>query len=209
MMSFPALFRLTGVAALALALSGCVTLLPKTKPADLYRFGQATPAEAAPAEAGQVNVFLANSLFQRESAGDRMLTISRGRVAYVAEARWVAPASVLWDQAVLSAFDGNAGQARLISRGEPESASYILRIDVRNFETRYENGPKDAPTVVIRVRAAISGGKAHALVDEKIFETRVTAGDNRLRDIVPAYDRAVNELLADVVAWTNEQAKPV
>lgn len=209
MMSFSTALRLCAASAAALVLSACVTLLPKAKPADLYRFGQPTAANAAPAEVGEVNVFKANSLFQRESAGDRMLTISRGRVAYVADTRWVAPAAVLWDQAVLSAFDANAGPARLISRGEPGAAVYVLRLDVRNFETRYDDGPKAAPTVVVRVRAALTGGKTHGLVDEKVFEAEVTPRRNRISEIVPAYDQAVAALLADVVAWTNENAEPL
>jgi len=208
MMRSPAL-RFAVVAASALALSACVSLLPKTKPANLYRFGQPIAAEAMTAPIGQVGVFRTIAAFQRESAGDRLLTITDGKVAYIAETRWVAPAAVLWDEAVLAAFDADPGHVRIISRGEPASAAYILRLDVRNFEAHYEHGPKAAPTVVVRVRATISATAGSAPIAEKIFEKRATAGDNRVRAIVPAYDRAVAGVLADVVAWTNEQAKPV
>jgi len=208
MMRSPAL-RFAVVAASALALSACVSLLPKTKPANLYRFGQPIAAEAVTAPIGQVGVFRTIAAFQRESAGDRLLTITEGKVAYIAETRWVAPAAVLWDEAVLAAFDADPGHVRIISRGEPASAAYILRLDVRNFEAHYEHGPKAAPTVVVRVRATISATAGSAPIAEKIFEKRATAGDNRVRAIVPAYDRAVAGVLADVVAWTNEQAKPV
>lgn len=202
--------RLLAVGATALALSACVSLLPKSKPVNLYRFGQPTEAPAA-AEApiGTVGVFRTNATFQRESAGDRLLTITDGKAAYLAETRWVAPAAVLWDQAVVAAFDADAGHVRLLSRGEPASAVYILRLDVRSFETRYERGPKAAPTIVVRARAVISRGTDQGLVSERIFEKRITAADNRVSAIVPAYDRAVSEVLADLVTWTNEQAKPV
>jgi cholesterol transport system auxiliary component len=206
----PPLLRVVGVAATALALSSCISLLPKTKPSHLYRFGQTTAAaaDAPAAQADQVGVFRANSVFQRESAGDRILTLSGGKVAYVAETRWVAPAATLWDEAVLAAFDADPGPARLISRGEPASAAYVLRLDVRNFETRYDHGPKAAPTVVVRVRAAMTRGTDRSLVSEQIFEKQITASDNRVGAIVPAYDRAVAEVLKDVIAWTNAQAKP-
>jgi cholesterol transport system auxiliary component len=98
---------------------------------------------------------------------------------------------------------------RIISRGEPASAAYILRLDVRNFEAHYDRGPKAAPTVVVRVRGTISPTAGGGPLSEKIFEKRVAAADNRVGAIVPAYDRAVAEVLAEVVAWTNEQAKPV
>jgi len=209
MMRSPALLRLAAIGVTALALSACVSLLPKSKPAHLYRFGQPVAAAAMTAPTGQVGVFRGSAVFQREAAGDRLLTITNGKAAYVADTRWVAPAAVLWDEAVVAAFDADPGQVRLIARGEPGSAAYVLRLDVRNFEAQYERGPKAAPTVVVRVRAAITAGPDRGLVGEKLFEKRVTAGDNRVGAIVPAYDRAVAEVLAEVVAWTNEQAKPV
>lgn len=202
------LLRLAAAGAAALALGGCVSLLPKSKPADLYRFGQAVSTDSLSAPAGQVGVFRTNATFQRESAGDRILTLTGGKAAYIAESRWVAPAAVLWDQAVLAAFDADPGPVRIISRGEPASAAYVLRLDVRNFETHYDRGPKAAPLVVVRVRGAITAGSGGGLVSERLFEKRVRASDNRVGAIVPAYDQAVTELLAEVVAWTSENAKP-
>jgi cholesterol transport system auxiliary component len=209
MMPTRPLFRLAGATLTALALSGCVSLLPKSKPAHLYRFGQPLAAEALQAPQGAVGVFRAASSFQRESAGDRLLTVTDGKAAYVAETRWVAPAAVLWDEAVLAAFDADHGPVRIISRGEPATADYVLRLDVRNFEAVYDRGAKAAPEVVVRVRAAITGGKDRSLISDKIFETRVRAAENRVSAIVPAYDRAVADVMAQVVAWTTEQAKPL
>jgi len=201
------LLRLAAVGATALALSACVSLLPKTKPAHLYRFGQPVNAEAIAAPTGTVGVFRTSAAFQREAAGDRLLTITDGKAAYVAETRWVAPAAVLWDEAVVAAFDADQGHVRLIARGEPATAPYILRLDVRNFETQYDRGAKAAPLIVVRVRAAMTSTADRGLVGEKLFEKRVRAGDNRVGAIVPAYDRAVAEILTEVVAWTNDQAK--
>lgn len=202
------LLRLAAIGAAAMALSACVSLLPKTKPAHLYRFGQPVAAEALEAPAGSVGVFRTSAPFQRESAGDRLLTITNGKAAYVADTRWVAPASVLWDEAVVAAFDADPGHVRLISRGEPATAPYVLRLDVRNFEAHYDRGPKAPPLVVVRVRAAVTSTTDRGLVGEKLFEKRARASDNRVTAIVPAYDRAVGEVLAEVVAWTNAQAKP-
>lgn len=204
--SKPATLAVIGAASLAVA--GCISLLPKTKPTDLYRFGQTTLAASEAVPGGTVGVLRAASAFQRESAGDRLLTITGGQVAYVAETRWAAPAVTLWDQAVLAAFDADGGRARLVSRGEPASAPYILRLDVRNFEARYEGGSKAPPIVVIRVRAALTGRDKGQLT-ERIFEARATASDNRISAIVPAYDKAVSDVLRDIVAWTNELAAPV
>lgn len=202
------LLRLAAVGASALALSACVSLLPKSKPAHLYRFGQPVAAEAVDATVGDVGVLRTSATFQREAAGDRLLTFTNGKAAYVADTRWVAPAAVLWEEAVVAAFDADGGPVRLVARGEPAPAPYVLRLDVRNFETHYDNGPKAAPLVVVRVRAAMTGVTNRGLVGEKLFEKRVRAADNRVTAIVPAYDKAVGDLLTEVVAWTNANAKP-
>ena len=208
MMRPTALLRVALAGACALALSGCISLLPKTKPSQLYRFGQATNAEAGPSmTAGQVGVLRAGGVFQREAAGDRILTVTDGKVAYVAETRWVAPAALLWDEALSAAFDADTGRVRLLARGEPGVADYILRIDVRNFEAHYDAGPKAAPTVLVRVRAVMSG-RAGGAVGEQIFEARKPAGDNRVGAIVAAYDAAVRDVLGQLITWTDGQAKP-
>ena len=208
MMRSSALLRVAVVSVAAVTLSGCVSLLPKTKPAHLYRFGQPVTAAAIDAPVGNVGVFRTAAAFQREAAGDRLLTLTNGKAAYVAETRWVAPAAVLWDEAVVAAFDADEGHVRLIARGEPATAPYVLRLDVRNFEAQYDRGAKAAPLVVVRVRAAMTSTTDRGLVGEKLFEKRIRADDNRVTAIVPAYDRAVAEVLAEVVTWTNDNAKP-
>jgi cholesterol transport system auxiliary component len=198
----------TALAIAAMLLAGCAGLLGGGEKSTLYRFGGATSAELPPAApAGQVGVFRANGLFQREAAGDRILTVTDGKVAYIAETRWVSSASVLWDQALTAAFDTDPGRVRLLGRGEPGSAEYVLRTDVRNFEAHYDRGPKAAPTVLVRVRAVMTRGTGGA-AGERIFEARQTAADNRVTAIVAAYDQAVTDVLAELVPWVNAQAVP-
>ncbi|ODT89573.1 ABC-type transport auxiliary lipoprotein family protein [Phenylobacterium sp. SCN 70-31] len=205
------LFRILPLAVVmtaALSVSACISLVPKSKPVNLYRFGQPLSGAALETPTGAVGVFRTNGAFPREAGGDRILTITGGKAAYVAETRWVAPAAALWDAAVVAAFDADPGPTRLVARGETAAADYILRLDVRNFETRYDHGAKAAPTVVVRVRAALVGKGERQAISERLFESRAEASDNRVTAIVPAYDRAVADMLGQIVAWTNETAKP-
>ncbi len=190
-----------GALALALALGGCISLLPKSDPAQLYRFGATAPA-AQPMRADAVGVFDAGGQFQREAAGDRILTVTGDRVAYIADARWIAPAEVLFGEAVASAFESSGGKARLVARGEPARSDYVLRLDVRNFETDY--GAGGAPTVRVRVRAVLTAGQGRPPA-EQIFEVRVPAAENRVSAIVAAYDQALAKVLDQVVSWTSGQ----
>ena len=199
-----ACLRLLALCVCAAVLSGCISLLPKSKPAQLYRFvPPPAAAPAAPASASAVAVFLTNGSFQNESADDRMLTITNGRAAYIADSRWVAPAEVLFDQAVSQAFD--ASPVRLIARGQQGRSAYGLRLDMRNFETRYDNGEKAAPTVVVRLHAALNRADQTS-VGEREFEARVPAADNRVGAIVAAYNQAVAEVIQKLVAWTQVNA---
>jgi cholesterol transport system auxiliary component len=200
LLPLPTVVRLGLAGLLALSLSGCISLLPKTTPSQLYRFG--VPVAAAPARPDPVGVFRLAGGFQREAAGDRILTITSDRASYIAQTRWVAPAETLFDEAVSTAFDGAPGRVRLVPRGDPTRADLALRLDVRNFETRYGEGR--TPVVLIRIRAVLARDRAP--VAEQIFEARVPAKRNRVTAIVAAYNTALGKVLGEVAAWTNSSA---
>lgn len=204
-----ALLRLGALGLAAAALAGCISLLPKSKPAQLYRFG-AAPAAAATAPAplaNPVGVFWGGGDFPNEAAGDRILTVTGGRAAYIAQSRWVAAAQVLWEQAVDTAFEARAGHVRLVPRGAPQPTDYVLRLDVRSFEADYDQGAKSAPDVVVRVHATVTRDRARTVVADRLFEARVRAGDNRVTAIASAFDQAVGKVLGDIVAWTEDAAR--
>lgn len=193
---------LAALAVAAVGLSGCISLFPKSEPAQLYRIDTQISPQAAPT--GQpFGILRLTTAFPRASAGDRILTIgSGGEAAYIAGARWVSPAQVMFDEQVAQAFQG-AGRARLISRGEVVKADYALKLDVHTFETRYDNGPKAAPVIVVAVRGVITRTEDRALVGDRVFTANIRAGDNRVSAIVPAYDKAVEDVLTELVGWVN------
>ena len=191
------------VTALALSLAGCISVFPKAKPASLYRFGESDVSVPKGPPGAMFGVLKSPSAFTRAAAGDRILTSSNGEVAYIADARWVSPAFVLFEEAVARAFQNDPGRARLIGRGEVAKADLVLRLEVRTFEADYVDGPKAAPEVVVRVRGVLNRNSDRALVGDQVFEARVKAADNRVGAIVPAFDQATAKVLGEVVAWTN------
>jgi cholesterol transport system auxiliary component len=150
-----------------------------------------------------VAVFRTNGSFQAESSDDRILTVGDGKAAYIAQSRWVAPAEVLFNEAVSQAFD--ASPVRLIARGQQGRSAYALRIDVRTFETRYDAGPNAAPTVVVRVHAALTRSDQSS-VGEQEFAASAPAAGNRVGAIVQAYDKAVADIVGKLVSWTEATA---
>lgn len=197
----PSIQRLRGAAMTVLALpllSGCVSLLPASKPVQTYLFGSQTAAPTA--LTASVRVLKGVTTFPLAAGGDRILTVTGTKSAYIAGARWVAPASVLFDQAVLRAFDA-PDSPRLVDRGEPLAAPSILRLDVRTFEVRYPG-----PEAVVQVRASLTRHQDHALIAESMFEQRVPAAENRQSAIVDAFDKAVNGLFGQIRDWTASKA---
>lgn len=204
-----ALAQIATATALALSLSACISVFPKSKPVGLYRFGDAEVSAPKAPSGAMFGVLKSPTVFTRAAAGDRMLTSTQGEVAYIADARWVSPAFVLFEEAVANAFQSAPGRARLIGRGEIAKADLVLRLEVRTFEAQYVNGPKAAPEVVVRVRGVLNNSQDRALVGDQIFEARVKAADNRVSAIVPAYDQATAKVLGEVVGWVNAAAPAI
>jgi cholesterol transport system auxiliary component len=190
----------------ALALCGCITVFPNAPPANLYRFG-ASPSQAqaqGPAGTSQFSVLDAGVGFDREAASDRILTVTGNQVAYIKDARWAAPASVQFHEAELSAFDQAGGPARLIQKADVSQVDYVLKLDVRRFEARYESGPQAPPTIVVEVHAYLNRFHDHGVAGDRVFEAKVPASDNRVGAITQAFDEATSKVLGDVTAWVNQ-----
>ena len=192
-------------AAAILLLGGCVSLLPKQEPAQLYRFGVGTEVAAQPTGAPQprFGVQLLPLDFNRASSGDLILTVDGNQAAYIKGSRWVSGASTLFEQALARSFDADQGPARLMARGELVRADYFLKLNVRTFETRYLQGRGAAPTVVVEIYATLSQPSDRTLLGGRMFAASIPASDNRVGAITAAYDTAVARTLGQVVKWVD------
>jgi len=201
------LARGLAVAVIGGLLVGCISLLPKQKPAQLYRFGvSAPPAAERVASQGRFSVSLVPVSFARAAAGDNILTMTGDQAAYIAGSRWVTSAGSLFDAAVTRAFDADGGAARLIPRGEAVRPDYALKLDVRTFEARYDRGQQAPPTVVVELYAGLikrSNDPTAAAPAERIFQASVPASENRAGAIAQAFDSAVVKVLGEMVVWVD------
>jgi cholesterol transport system auxiliary component len=193
--------------ALGLLTSGCVSLLPKTKPVQLYRLSEPAPAPAVPAPPG-LTVARASIAFPPESGGDQILTVTGQQAAFIAGARWLEPASLMFDEAVAEAFD-QPGSPRLAGRSENVAVSCTLKLDVRRFEADYDKGPGAAPTVTVSVRAVLIRNGDRSVAAEKLFEVRQPAGENRVSAIVAAFNMAVAQTVGAIRDWTATNAPAI
>jgi cholesterol transport system auxiliary component len=192
------------LAAAASLLAGCISLFPKTEPAQLYRFGAMTPQVQETASGGPgFGVLLTATGFDRAAASDRILTVTGTQAAYIKDARWVTSSVALFDSALQRAFDADQGPARLVDRAEIAKTDYVLKLDVRTFEARYDHGQAAAPTIVVEVHAALDRIHDRIVVGDRSFKASVTASDNRVGAIAEAFDQAVAKVLGELVAWVD------
>ena len=207
-----ALMKTVKVAAIvgaAVALSGCVTLLPKTKPAQLYRFGY-TPehveqkAQAA-ATAGAVGkaptgIVFGTVTFPQDSAGDRIVTVEGSEVAYVAEARWTSSASGMFKDAISTGFARSGQTVTLEPRG-PTAANFRLDISVRKFETNYT---RNRPTVSVALDARLIRLSDRMVVGQKFISADVPVRKSDMSLMADGYNEATTQVVTGLIAFSEE-----
>lgn len=191
------------VAALAASLGGCISLLPKTPPAQLYSFGGQMTAAAPETSQPRFAVDALPITFNRAAAGDGILTMTGNEAAYIKGARWDTSAQYLFESALTNAFGADPGPARLMARGEAARADYYLKLEVRTFEARYLQGQGAAPTVVVTVYAALSKSGDRSVTADRLFTASVPAADNRVGAITAAFDQAVTQSLGQLTKWVD------
>jgi len=194
------------VAIVGLSLSGCITLFPKATPVQLYRFGEETPKVTA--AGAPFNLQRGATLFTHAAQLDSIMTTSGTETAYIAGARWVAPAVVLFDEAVGRAFGAADGPARVVPRGEMGSGGANLKLDVETFEARYPGAKGAPPTVVVQVRALLIKSADRSILGETTFRSEKAAADDRIGAIVQAYDEATTDVVRQIVTWTEQEGEP-
>jgi len=206
------LLAVLALVAASATLGGCVSLLPKTAPAQLYRFGaeSALPSGGAPngtsvgpSGAGKIGVVLGHVEFPRASTSDGILTVTGDQTAYIAGARWVAPARQQFQEAVERAFDARAKGVQIVDVGDVGSAGAVLRMDILSFEARYP-APGAKPTIVVALAARLTRSDGRVL-DQREFSASIPAEGDRVSLIVKAFNQAVAKILADIVVWTDQE----
>ena len=197
---------LAAVALCAAPIGGCITVFPKSPQTSLYRFESDPPPPRGPTRpAGFTTVALGEQTFRSEEAGDRLAMIEGGRLSYVADARWAAPAELLFIDAVVETFDAQASATRLVRRSALAASPYVLGLQVDRFEAVRPAADSEPPTVVVRFRALLIRTKDRALIGERTFESSIPAKANRLSAIVPAYDAALSTTLTSMASWVDTE----
>jgi cholesterol transport system auxiliary component len=195
----------------ALMLTGCINVLPKTKPVQLYRFGyhadKVEKLTLAPATDERVAINLGGVDFPQESQGDRILTTEGNEVSYAGGSRWAAPVRQLFQDAVKEGFSRSATTVRLDPRG-PSAAQYRLDLTVHRFESVYGRGK---PTVSVALDARLTRLADRVVVGQRYVTADVSVRRSDMSLMAESYDEATSQVVAALIGFTQETvaANPV
>lgn len=188
------------MATAALALGGCVNLIPQAEPAAVYRLS--APEPSGDFNTDQTIVSVGVPLTPRAlSSDDIAISLERGELAFIEGAKWIAPVPRLMQDLIVESIDAFESDLAATRPEDGVEAEYEINTEVRAFEAVYRNGQEAAPTAVIRMRVRLVRLDGRRLIGVYAAGAQAQAMDNRIGEIVAAYDAAAQETAAEIASW--------
>lgn len=185
--------------AAALALGGCENLIGPPQAPRIYRLDPAFPP-AVPGAMVKWQLAVARPETMHTLDSQRIALARGATMDYYADAEWNDSVPQLVQSLLVEAFE-KSGRITAVS---PESADiradYLLVTDIRDFEARYDD-PNGAPVAMIDIEAKILDTRGKVLTSLDARKT-AQASANSVPAVVAAFDAALGNALAQIVAWT-------
>jgi cholesterol transport system auxiliary component len=180
------------------ALTGCGSFFESTIPApQAYVLRLPPPAgRAEGAAAGSVRV-------QRPEAGpgldsDRIALLrSDRRFDFYAASRWAAPAPDLMESVLVDQLRASGAFTAVFEDTSPYPPRYNLRCSLARFESDY-SGTGPAPVIEVALDCTFGRHRDRALLANFTARGSARAGDNRLGAVVPAFESATAQAVAEL-----------
>lgn len=189
----------------ALALTGCVSLLPETEPVAVYRLSSPEPRQAD-GEIDRVIVEIERPMAPAGLNGDEIaIQVSDQHLAYMAGARWISPAPSLVQNLVIDTFHSDDTGIDPVRPADAVRGEYELRLDLREFEAAYDQGADSAPVVRVRIAARLIRESGREFIGAQVFSAQVRARENRAGAIIDAFNAASSEAVDELARWTADR----
>lgn len=184
----------------AVALSGCVSLLPEPAPADLiYRLSPIT--ERVSNQSGAYVVRIDNPIVaQTLQSQDIIVITDTTQIASASGAQWAETIPSLLQQSVIDHMGTRADMIGVLptSGARPK---YRVSLNIRAFEAQFDRGLEAAPLAVIDYTATVSNAATRAFVGVHDVRQTARARSERVSDIVKAKDQANAQAADDLMNW--------
>ena len=187
--------------AMALAVTGCASLLGLSPAPHLYRV---TPKSAYPPNLPHLPVQLLVDVSDAPAGLDTSrIALSRSAVSidYFADAEWTDRVPSLVQTALLESFENSKAIAAIDRESVGLRADFILKTEIRHFEALYDS-PNGPPNVWVAISARLVNPAARDILAQASFEHREQAEGKDVSQIVLAFDEALGVVMKDIVLWT-------
>ena len=185
-----------------LSLAACSSFLTGGGPApDLFTLSSATRfAEGLPKMPWQLMIEEPTAVGGLD-ANRVAVQPTQNEVRYFADVRWVERAPRMVQGLLVESFERSGTVAAADRYTVGTRADYILKAELRDFQAELFDGAK-IPTVHVRLPVKLVRGSRQDIQWTRDFEARVVARASRAPDVVAAFDQALAQVMAEIVATT-------
>jgi len=191
--------RLLVPLALSVLLAGCGGLLRSTAPAEqTFRLRSALPAASSVA-AIKTTLQLLPVAVQPGLDTTRIALVRPGnRLDWYADARWAGPLNDVVTALLAQSLRDSGRFAQVATDAAAMDADMVLAVTVRRFEAE-QSAEGALPVAQVRLECTLSSLTAHRQLAAFTATAAVSAGANRLTDVVAALEQAAQQAIAEVV----------
>jgi cholesterol transport system auxiliary component len=195
----------TGLTVMGLGLSGCFSVLPDPKPANIiYRLSsEVWPVAKLPtAEAIRVDRPLASQVF---NTNDIVVASGGQKLSVISQANWAETAPVMIQSAMLDAL---AASPKFIGLTPTTGArtETRLHLSVVNFEASFDQGLQSAPLGVVSYRVTYARADNRNLLGTYLVKKTARAASINVSSVVSAIETANEAAMTDIVKWLENQS---
>jgi cholesterol transport system auxiliary component len=123
------------------------------------------------------------------------------RLEYFAGTRWSGPLDEVMQDLVIQALRNDGHFRNVHTDNSAFRAGYWLEVDITDFQAEYPaDAPSSAPIAHVRLLARLGTSLDRHLFGEFEAEGRQQAAENRLTEVVAAYNQAVDQALSALAA---------
>ncbi len=189
---------------MALAASGCVSLLPETAPPKPRYHITAPDTSALQGERLAWSLVVDDPRTTRIYDSIRIaVTPAAGKIEYFAGAEWADRAPRLFQTALVETFEDSRRILAVGDRGAVPVGDFVLQTDIRRLYFDVRNSQGEAH-IDIYARLGDGKGAIHAARD---FRATVPVNGDDADEIIAAFNEGFQSLIPDLVAWTYDQGE--
>lgn len=189
-------------------LSACSGLLPGSGPApDLYTLSPATRFPEGLQRASWHLLIEEPSAVGGLEANRLAVQRTPNEVRYYADVRWVERAPRMVQGLLVETFERAGAVASVDRYTVGPRVDYVLKSELRDFQAEIFNNAK-IPTAHVRLTVRLIRGARQDQVWTRDFEARVQARAATAPEVVTAFDLALSQVMAEIVAVAVRDTPP-